>query len=201
MVISAFESVPGLANATPYISRSLRTISRHFRCLKNAIADQLKYIKNALGEDLSPPAAFSRSDCTSLRLSQNFAKVKSGSFGGMGYQNHIWRPQRGLPERAVSILRAWLFDHFLHPYVFSHLQSPPPKKSVSSNFIAVTVKCVLTPKTIKMLECVVTLYSYASAGILLIQINKCLLAKPVYLAIKYGKNHLYCFIHRTNILT
>ncbi|MCO5581208.1 hypothetical protein L7F22_035086 [Adiantum nelumboides] len=27
-----------------------------------------------------------------------------------------WRPQRGLPERSVSLLRAWLFDHFLHPY-------------------------------------------------------------------------------------
>lgn len=116
MVISAFESVPGLANATPYILRSLKTISRHFRCLKNAIADQLKYIKCVLGEDLSSPPTFPRSDCTSLRFSQNFAKVKSGSFGGMGYQNHVWRPQRGLPERAVSILRAWLFDHFLHPY-------------------------------------------------------------------------------------
>ncbi|KAL7604763.1 hypothetical protein Lser_V15G20476 [Lactuca serriola] len=27
-----------------------------------------------------------------------------------------WRPQRGLPERSVNILRAWLFEHFLHPY-------------------------------------------------------------------------------------
>jgi hypothetical protein len=27
-----------------------------------------------------------------------------------------WRPQRGLPENSVSILRAWLFEHFLHPY-------------------------------------------------------------------------------------
>ncbi|KAG4160178.1 hypothetical protein ERO13_D02G218500v2 [Gossypium hirsutum] len=29
---------------------------------------------------------------------------------------HAWRPQRGLPESSVSILRAWLFEHFLHPY-------------------------------------------------------------------------------------
>nr|AFK36785.1 unknown [Lotus japonicus] len=27
-----------------------------------------------------------------------------------------WRPQRGLPENSVSILRAWLFEHFLNPY-------------------------------------------------------------------------------------
>ncbi|XP_031126623.1 BEL1-like homeodomain protein 7 [Ipomoea triloba] len=31
-------------------------------------------------------------------------------------QPHAWRPQRGLPESSVSILRAWLFEHFLHPY-------------------------------------------------------------------------------------
>ncbi|XP_057809258.1 BEL1-like homeodomain protein 1 isoform X2 [Salvia miltiorrhiza] len=31
--------------------------------------------------------------------------------------NNAWRPQRGLPERAVSVLRAWLFQHFLHPYL------------------------------------------------------------------------------------
>jgi len=31
-------------------------------------------------------------------------------------QHNAWRPQRGLPERSVSVLRAWLFDHFLHPY-------------------------------------------------------------------------------------
>jgi len=26
-----------------------------------------------------------------------------------------WRPQRGLPDRSVNVLRAWLFEHFLHP--------------------------------------------------------------------------------------
>ncbi|KAJ6309724.1 hypothetical protein OIU76_014624 [Salix suchowensis] len=31
-------------------------------------------------------------------------------------QHNDWRPRRGLPERAVSVLRAWLFEHFLHPY-------------------------------------------------------------------------------------
>ncbi|XP_010689104.2 BEL1-like homeodomain protein 8 [Beta vulgaris subsp. vulgaris] len=120
MVISAFDSVPGLSNATPYISRSLKTISRHFRCLKNAIADQLKHIKRALGEDLSSPTSFLKGDSSSsMRYDQSFTKVKSGACGGtghVGHQSHVWRPQRGLPERAVSILRAWLFDHFLHPY-------------------------------------------------------------------------------------
>jgi hypothetical protein len=26
-----------------------------------------------------------------------------------------WRPQRGLPERSVSVLKTWLFENFLHP--------------------------------------------------------------------------------------
>lgn len=33
-----------------------------------------------------------------------------------GMMRQPWRPQRGLPETAVSVLRAWLFEHFLHPY-------------------------------------------------------------------------------------
>ncbi|GAB2223039.1 hypothetical protein Droror1_Dr00017174 [Drosera rotundifolia] len=28
----------------------------------------------------------------------------------------LWRPQRGLPEKSVSVLRAWMFQNFLHPY-------------------------------------------------------------------------------------
>ncbi|KAI3930517.1 hypothetical protein MKX01_036963 [Papaver californicum] len=31
-------------------------------------------------------------------------------------QQNAWRPQRGLPESSVSVLRAWLFEHFLHHY-------------------------------------------------------------------------------------
>ncbi|KAF1893509.1 hypothetical protein Lal_00001993 [Lupinus albus] len=32
-------------------------------------------------------------------------------------KNHqLWRPQRGLPERSVSVLRDWMFQNFLHPY-------------------------------------------------------------------------------------
>ncbi|KAL7121933.1 hypothetical protein ACP275_01G014600 [Erythranthe tilingii] len=30
--------------------------------------------------------------------------------------HQLWRPQRGLPERSVSVLRAWMFQNFLHPY-------------------------------------------------------------------------------------
>lgn len=29
--------------------------------------------------------------------------------------HQLWRPQRGLPENSVSVLRAWMFQNFLHP--------------------------------------------------------------------------------------
>ncbi|XP_042959165.1 BEL1-like homeodomain protein 9 isoform X2 [Carya illinoinensis] len=124
MVVSSFESVAGLSSATPYVSLALRSVSRHFRFLKNAITDQLKYIRKATGEDLSSPTT-GTSNCKGdantpkLRyLDQSLQRHKYGG-GNVGYletQQHVWRPQRGLPERSVAILRAWLFEHFLHPY-------------------------------------------------------------------------------------
>lgn len=124
MVVSSFETVAGLSAATPYIALALKTVSRHFRFLKNAISDQLRHIRKALGEDLSSPstgACTSAGDASSPRLkfmNQSFPKHKPGgaNLGFLEPQQHVWRPQRGLPERAVAILRAWLFEHFLHPY-------------------------------------------------------------------------------------
>lgn len=124
MVVSSFESVAGLTAATPFISQALKTVARHFRCIRNAISDQLKNVRKALGEDLASPTTGTSSSkgdiCTSrLKLmDQTFQKQKvvGGNVGFFEPQQHVWRPQRGLPERAVAILRAWLFDHFLHPY-------------------------------------------------------------------------------------
>ncbi|KAK6926762.1 Homeobox KN domain, partial [Dillenia turbinata] len=121
MVVSSFESVAGLSTATPYVSLALKTVSRHFRCLKTVISDQLRHIRKALGEDLASTTGTSNSkgDTMTPRLKlidQTFQKQKSGVGSFIEPQQHIWRPQRGLPERSVAILRAWLFDHFLHPY-------------------------------------------------------------------------------------
>ncbi|KAL9322749.1 hypothetical protein ACSQ67_010802 [Phaseolus vulgaris] len=124
MVISSFESVAGLSSATPYISMALKSVSKHFRCLKNSISDQLKLISEALGEDVSIPSSStgSKADTTMARIrcsmDQSFLRNKSGkgTTDHLDPQQHVWRPQRGLPERAVAILKAWLFEHFLHPY-------------------------------------------------------------------------------------
>ncbi|TMW84799.1 hypothetical protein EJD97_024362, partial [Solanum chilense] len=123
LVVSSFETVAGLSAATPYISFALKTVAQHFKSLRNAITDHLKNIRQALGEDLPSPASgmSNKGDGNRLKFvdQTSLHKQKSGSTAGVAFlesQQHVWRPQRGLPERAVAILRAWLFDHFLHPY-------------------------------------------------------------------------------------
>lgn len=125
MVVSSFESVAGLSGATPYVSLAFKAISKNFRCLKSAIMNQLKHVAKALGEEMRSSATVTSSSKghitnTSTKLNcldQILQKHKSGgaNVGFLEPQQHVWRPQRGLPERAVAILRAWLFEHFLHP--------------------------------------------------------------------------------------
>ncbi|KAK9124222.1 hypothetical protein Sjap_013824 [Stephania japonica] len=124
MVMSSFDSVAGLSSATPYTSLAVKTVSRHFRFLKGAISDQLRRISKLLGEDLLSHAGVAglhgyEGDMAMPKfMDQGLRKQKSSGdrLGFLEPQHHIWRPQRGLPERAVAVLRAWLFDHFLHPY-------------------------------------------------------------------------------------
>ncbi|XP_041994705.1 BEL1-like homeodomain protein 8 isoform X2 [Salvia splendens] len=84
--------------------------------------DELKSIKNVLRDEFSSPSAATagnKGDANASGLKffdRSFQKQKGAGNIGILENQHIWRPQRGLPERAVSVLRAWLFDHFLHPY-------------------------------------------------------------------------------------
>ncbi|KAK9079127.1 hypothetical protein SSX86_000797 [Deinandra increscens subsp. villosa] len=120
MVISSFETVAGLTSATPYVSLALKSVSRHFHFVRHAISEQLTQMKKTFEDLCSPSKTFDASNTTdSLRsMDPNFQRYGKSS-GGTGFpanQQPVWRPQRGLPERAVSVLKAWLFDHFLHPY-------------------------------------------------------------------------------------
>ncbi|XP_031485415.1 BEL1-like homeodomain protein 6 [Nymphaea colorata] len=116
MVVTSFESVAGLSNAAPYTSMALKSMSKHFRYLKNAINDQLKFTCKLLGEDCFSPGAAVRDEISGLRLEGQQRGGGEGSSVVEPHPQHVWRPQRGLPERAVTVLRAWLFEHFLHPY-------------------------------------------------------------------------------------
>ncbi|KAJ6715805.1 BEL1-LIKE HOMEODOMAIN PROTEIN 5 [Salix koriyanagi] len=102
VVVSLFEQAAGFGAAKSYTALALQTISKKFRSLKNTISSQIRATSKSLGEE----------DCVG-------AKVEGSRLRHVDHQlrqHNDWRPQRGLPERAVSVLRAWLFEHFLHPY-------------------------------------------------------------------------------------
>ncbi|CAO2143351.1 unnamed protein product [Urochloa humidicola] len=116
-VSSSFEAAAGAGSARTYTALALRTISRQFRCLRDAIAAQVRAASRALGEDADAAVAGSgRTVGSRLRyIDHQLRQQRALQQLGM-MQGGAWRPQRGLPERSVSILRAWLFEHFLHPY-------------------------------------------------------------------------------------
>ncbi|XVF76090.1 hypothetical protein PTKIN_Ptkin13bG0238200 [Pterospermum kingtungense] len=113
IVISSFEQAAGIGSAKTYTALALKTISKQFRCLKDAITGQIQAANKSLGEE----------DCLGGKIEGSKLKFVDHHFRqqralqqlGM-IQHNAWRPQRGLPERSVSVLRAWLFEHFLHPY-------------------------------------------------------------------------------------
>ncbi|XP_009404911.2 BEL1-like homeodomain protein 1 [Musa acuminata AAA Group] len=110
IVISSFEAVAGYGSARTYTALALRTISKQFRCLRDAITGQIQATSKSLGEEESKSGG-SRLRFIDHHLRQQRALQQLGMI-----QPNAWRPQRGLPERSVSVLRAWLFEHFLHPY-------------------------------------------------------------------------------------
>ncbi|KAG1365818.1 putative BEL1-like homeodomain protein 9 [Cocos nucifera] len=110
-VITSFESVSGFSGAAPYASMALKAMLKHFRSLKNKISNQLHHTNKVIGIEGLNREESSSFGLISGGVGHQRASNNSGTFG----QAHVWRPQRGLPERAVSVLRAWLFEHFLHP--------------------------------------------------------------------------------------
>ncbi|KAJ1384798.1 POX domain [Sesbania bispinosa] len=113
IVISSFEQAAGIGSARTYTALALQTISKQFRCLKDAITSQIRAANKSLGEEdcFGGKIEGSRLKYVDHHLRQQRAIQQLGMM-----QHNAWRPQRGLPERSVSVLRAWLFEHFLHPY-------------------------------------------------------------------------------------
>ncbi|KAI3447722.1 hypothetical protein Pfo_004387 [Paulownia fortunei] len=110
-VVASFESVSGLRSAALLANFALKAMSKHFRCLKNAITDQLQFTTKSHDK-----INFER-DVTQKMENSGRGTYNQRPFHSTGYNDQpVWRPQRGLPERAVAVLRAWLFEHFLHPY-------------------------------------------------------------------------------------
>ncbi|XP_042063808.1 BEL1-like homeodomain protein 11 [Salvia splendens] len=92
-LIRSFEAIAGTGAGKSYTALAILAMSKHFCRLRNAILAQIHTTKHKLLKD--------------TRLSLFHQESRS---------IHAWRPLRGLPETCVTILRAWLFGHFLHPY-------------------------------------------------------------------------------------
>ncbi|KAL3603405.1 hypothetical protein D5086_004264 [Populus alba] len=113
IVVLYFDTVAGHGAAKSYTALALQTISRHFRCLRDAISGQIEVIMKRLGEQGNSPNG--QGGIPRLRYVDHQARQQR-ALQQLGVMRHAWRPQRGLPESSVSVLRAWLFEHFLHPY-------------------------------------------------------------------------------------
>ncbi|KAE8707716.1 BEL1-like homeodomain protein 6 [Hibiscus syriacus] len=116
-LVNSFDLVMGFEAAVPYTALAQKAMSRHFRCLKDAISGQLKRSCELLGEkDGAGTSGITKGETPRLKMLEQSLRQQR-AYHQMGMMEHeAWRPQRGLPERSVNILRAWLFEHFLHPY-------------------------------------------------------------------------------------
>ncbi|XP_062227843.1 homeobox protein BEL1 homolog [Phragmites australis] len=147
----SFEAVAGAGAAQVYTRLALRAMSRHFRCLRDALVAQVRALRKAMGEKgggagAAAPAGATKGDTPRLKvLDQCLRQQRSFQQPG-AVEYNPWRPQRGLPERAVAVLRAWLFEHFLHPYpndVDKHIlarQTGLSRSQVSNWFINARVR-------------------------------------------------------------
>lgn len=114
-VVSSFEAVAGNGAATVYSALASKAMSRHFRCLRDGIVGQIKATMKAMGEKDTAAPGTTKGETPRLRLLDQTLRQQSAFRQMNMMESHPWRPQRGLPERSVTVLRAWLFEHFLHP--------------------------------------------------------------------------------------
>ncbi|KAL4335147.1 hypothetical protein GQ457_07G008600 [Hibiscus cannabinus] len=145
-VVSSFEAVAGIGAASVYSALASKAMSRHFRCLRDGIVGQIQATRKAMGEKDPVAPGATRGETPRLRvLDQTLRQQRAFQQMNM-MDSHPWRPQRGLPERSVSVLRAWLFEHFLHPYpsdVDKHIlarQTGLSRSQVSNWFINARVR-------------------------------------------------------------
>ncbi|XP_010447491.1 PREDICTED: homeobox protein BEL1 homolog [Camelina sativa] len=146
---ASFEAAVGVGAAEVYTALASRAMSRHFRCLKDGLVGQVQATSQALGEREEDNRAVSiaaRGETPRLRLLDQALRQQKSYRQMTLVDAHPWRPQRGLPERAVTTLRAWLFEHFLHPYpsdVDKHIlarQTGLSRSQVSNWFINARVR-------------------------------------------------------------
>ncbi|CAL9240755.1 unnamed protein product [Arabidopsis halleri] len=117
-VISSFEEIAGEGSSKVYTGLALQAMTRHFGSLEEAIISQLNSVRRSFIISHQDVPKIISSGLSQLSLFDGNNTSSSLQRLGLvqGPQRHAWKPIRGLPETSVAILRAWLFQHFLHPY-------------------------------------------------------------------------------------
>ncbi|EPS61807.1 hypothetical protein M569_12981, partial [Genlisea aurea] len=116
-VVSSFEMIAGLGAGKSYTALALQAMSKHFSSLKKSIVIQIRAAKHKIEKDM--PKIGARLSQLSLFVVEQEPprnRVSLQQLGLLQNPRQAFRPIRGLPENSVAILRAWLFEHFLHPY-------------------------------------------------------------------------------------
>lgn len=107
-VISAFHAATEL-DPRIHARFALQTVSALYKNLREKISNQILTMETNPrngGETKENDMSFETSFIHKQWALQQLRKK----------DHQLWRPQRGLPERSVSVLRAWMFQNFLHPY-------------------------------------------------------------------------------------
>ncbi|KAL3640914.1 hypothetical protein CASFOL_015882 [Castilleja foliolosa] len=114
-LVSSFEMISGLGSGNCYTSLALQAMSKHFCTLRHAIVSQIRATKQKIERDM-PKISSRLSHLSLFDQDGRQNRISLQQIGIMHNSRQAWRPIRGLPETSVTILRAWLFEHFLHPY-------------------------------------------------------------------------------------
>ncbi|KAK8919193.1 BEL1-like homeodomain protein 3 [Platanthera zijinensis] len=111
-LVTSFEDVAGCGAAAAYTTLTSNAMLKHFCNLKDSITSHINSLSKALYKNLSR----SHGVASLHRLNQSSKpKRERLQCPGMVDVRQVFRPLRGLPEDSVAALRAWLFEHFLHP--------------------------------------------------------------------------------------
>uniref|UniRef100_A0A7N0U8Q7 POX domain-containing protein n=1 Tax=Kalanchoe fedtschenkoi TaxID=63787 RepID=A0A7N0U8Q7_KALFE len=107
-VVSAFHPLTG-SDPEVHTRFVLQTTSFLYKSLKERISAQILNLKAADMQSDSIQEQERAFESSFIQKQWALQQLKRK-------EHQLWRPQRGLPERSISVLRAWMFDNFLHPY-------------------------------------------------------------------------------------
>ncbi|CAA7410046.1 unnamed protein product [Spirodela intermedia] len=108
-VMSKFQVATSSGVAHTPARLALRAISRFHGSLRDKITTQILSAGEHAGGGRGAAGEKERSIESSIHKQWASQQLRRND-------QQTWRPQRGLPEKSVSVLRAWMFQNFLHPY-------------------------------------------------------------------------------------